>query len=386
MNQSNWKEFTFGKLINKPYKATAYTKDDLEVTTLDNNNSIRYITRTAENNGCELIINRTNDLNVEEGNCITIGDTTATIFYQNKQFITGDHMVVIRAPWMNIYLGFYFVTLLKQEQYKYSYGRAYLMNRISETIVKLPCLTNIDGSIIIDNSRQYSSDGFVPDWKKMEDYIKTLYHKPITTKNVKTSDKKIQLDTKKWQEFSLNELFILKGGFYNKKPEHSDLEANIPFLASTESNNGVTEIYSLEDILSWDKTGNPDSTLNKKLFEGNTIAVTVNGSVCNAFYQNNKFTCSHDITVLSLKNYSLNVWIAQFLCTVIMNEKYRWSYGRKPHDIKKFGKLVIKLPVKLDVFGNPIIDELHKYSKNGFIPDFDYMEKFIKNLPYGDKI
>ena len=385
MNQNNWMEFTFGKLINKPYKATAYAKDDLEVSTLDNN-SIRYITRTAENNGCELLINCTGDLNVEDGNCITIGDTTATIFYQDKKFITGDHMVVIRAPWMNIYLGLYFVTLLKQEQYKYSYGRAYLMNRISETIVKLPCLTNTDGTIFIDDSKQYSSEGFVPDWKKMESYIKTLYYRPITTKNTKTCAKEAHLDTEKWQEFSLNELFILKGGFYNKKPEHSDLEANIPFLASTESNNGVTEMYSLEDIFSWDKTGNPDSTLDKKIFDGNTIAVTVNGSVCNAFYQKDRFTCSHDITVLSLKNHTLNVWIAQFLCTVIMNEKYRWSYGRKPHDVKKFGKSVIKLPVKLDASENPIIDEHHKYSNSGFIPDFDYMEKYIKNLPYGDKL
>ena len=43
------------------------------------------------------------------------------------------------------------------------------------------------------------------------------------------------------------------------KPEHS-IDGNIPFLASTESNNGVTEFYSIEDIRGWDKVGNEDNT------------------------------------------------------------------------------------------------------------------------------
>lgn len=84
----------------------------------------------------------------------------------------------------------------------------------------------------------------------------------------------------------LDDVFTLKGGFYNKKPEHS-AEGNIPFLASTESNNGVTEFYDIEDIKGWDKVGNEDDTLEKKLYKGNCIAVTVNGSVCNAFIKKN---------------------------------------------------------------------------------------------------
>ena len=164
------------------------------------------------------------------------------------------------------------------------------------------------------------------------------------------------------------DVFRLKGGFYNKKPEHA-VNGNLPFLASTDSNNGVTEYYSLEDIQQWDKVGNEDWTLNKKLYDGNCIAVTVNGSVCNAYYQSETFTCSHDITALYLKDYPLNRYIAMFLCAVIMKEKYRWSYGRKPHDVKKFGRSIVKLPVNKD--GDP---------------DWIYMENYIKTLPYGDRI
>lgn len=172
----------------------------------------------------------------------------------------------------------------------------------------------------------------------------------------------MNLDIDSWKEFYLEDIFELRGGFYNKKPEHS-IEGDIPFLASTENNNGVTEFYSTEDIKQWDKVGGEDWTLNKKIYDGNCIAVTVNGSVCNAFYQAERFTCSHDITALYLRYHNMNPYIAQFLCTVIMQDKYRWSYGRKPHDVKKFGRSLIKLPVNL--FGDL---------------DWQFMEDYIRSL------
>ena len=133
LNMSEWKEFKFGKLIHKIYKGKAINKDELTETS-NKEKQIRYITRTSINNGCELLADITNvdEVCIEEENAITIGDTTATCFYQAEQFITGDHMVVIRADWLNEIIGLYIVAILNKEQYKYSYGRAYLMERICE--------------------------------------------------------------------------------------------------------------------------------------------------------------------------------------------------------------------------------------------------------------
>lgn len=219
----------------------------------------------------------------------------------------------------------------------------------------------------------------------LNDYLSYLVKSrkyPTLVSKVKTIP---NLDTTKWSEFVLSKIFTLKGGFYNKKPEHS-LEGTIPFLGSTENNNGVTELYHENDIRYWDKNGKEDDTLSKKIFDGNCIAVTVNGSVCNAYYQSEMFTCSHDITALYLKNYELTPSLAMFICTIIMQDKYRWSYGRKPHDVKKFGKSIIKLPIKRDSNGNPIIDEKCKFCDSGYIPDWDYMETFINSLPFGESI
>ena len=347
---NTWKEFRLGDLFTQMYKAEAHIKAEYDFYSTPFENSIRFISRTEENNGCDCYILNRDLTGIEDGMAIVIGDTTATCSYQEDPFVCGDHMVICRADWINLYSALFIITLLKQEKYKYSYGRAFKMQLISDTILKLPATPERK-----------------PDWDYMESFIKSLNHKPLATAN-QGGCASPTLGVESWKEFVYTDIFQLKGGFYNKKPEHS-VNGKIPFLASTESNNVVTEYYSLEDIKQWDKVGNEDWTLDKKLYDGNCITVTVNGSVCNAYYQSDVFTCSHDITALYLKGYILNRYIAVFLCTVIMKEKYRWSYGRKPHDIKKFGKSIIKLPVNRE--GKP---------------DWPFMESYIKSLPYGDRI
>lgn len=174
LNKDRWQEFEFGRLIKSIYKAHAYTKDDLTEQNVKLDSTLRYITRTAEDNGCELIVKNEAISYVEEGNAITIGDTTATCFYQEEKFVTGDHMIVVRANWLNTYTGLFIVTLLNNEQYRYSYGRAFLMDRLKETVLKLPICRNNDGLPIIDEAKRFSDEGFIPDWQFMEDYIKSL--------------------------------------------------------------------------------------------------------------------------------------------------------------------------------------------------------------------
>lgn len=175
LNVNEWEEFRFGNLISSISKAKALNKDDLIVAN-DKKHSIRYITRTGDNNGCELLadISTVDKTYVQVKNAISIGDTTATCFYQDEDFITGDHMVIVRADWLNKPLGLYVTAVLNKEQYKYSYGRAFLMDRIKDTIIKLPIIRNDDNTPVIDESKRYSEKGYLPDWNWMEHYIKSL--------------------------------------------------------------------------------------------------------------------------------------------------------------------------------------------------------------------
>lgn len=168
------------------------------------------------------------------------------------------------------------------------------------------------------------------------------------------------MDTSSWKWFRYDEIFDIKHGFYNKKPEDNP-EGDIPFIGATDSNNGVTSHSDLETIAITTKTGDgSNSPMSEKIFE-NCIAVTNNGSVGYAYYQAKPFTCTHDVNPLYLKGHEINPYIALFLCTIIEKERFRWAYGRKWRPIR-MPSSKIKLPV----------------TPEG-TPDWQYMESFVKD-------
>lgn len=167
LNVSTWQKFRFGDYFEKPYKAIAYSAQDLIMTNPDDKDSLPYVTRTDKNNGVKGYYRKDDTFVIESGNAITLGDTTATIYYQEKDFICGDHIVIVRSKSLNKYVGLFIVTLLNRERYRYNYGRAFLKDMLEDTILKLPAIQNSDGT-------------YTPDWQFMEDYIKSLpYSKNI---------------------------------------------------------------------------------------------------------------------------------------------------------------------------------------------------------------
>ena len=121
-NGPTFKIIRFGELI-KPeniYKSNAYTKEELELREYNEENTIPFVSRTELNNCVDGFAVNNGLEKIEEGNAIVVGDTTATVAYQKEQFITGDHIVVIRADWLNEYTGLYIVTLLNKEKFRYT--------------------------------------------------------------------------------------------------------------------------------------------------------------------------------------------------------------------------------------------------------------------------
>lgn len=370
---NNWKEFTFGRLISDIYKSKAINKDDLQIAA-NWKLGIRYITRTAENNGCELIADLSfiDNSFIQEGNAITIGDTTATCFYQSEKFITGDHMVVVRADWLNEILALYMVTILNKEQYKYSYGRAFLIDRIKETLVKLPIKYNEDGTVYIDSLKKYSDLGYVPDFDMMQQYIKTLHFKYLTTKNKRMNIQKLKISD--WKEFYISRTYTQSGLFEIENCKcgsagNLDDGNEINYIGAKKNNNGVMRrVVRVESLVS----------------KGNGIMFICDGegSVGYTNYMDEDFIGS---TTTSIGyDEALNPYIALFLVTILDKEKFKYSYGRKYRT--HINEAIIKLPIQRNLKGGPIIDASKKYSKEGYIPDWTFMENYIKALPYGDRL
>lgn len=153
-----------------------------------------------------------------------------------------------------------------------------------------------------------------------------------------------------WRNYQLKDLFDFVKG---KRLTKEDITpGKINFLGAISDNNGVREQIETE----W-------------CWEGNCITVNYNGSVGEAFYQEKKFWASDDVNILYAKKaWKMNKFIALFMITVIKANKYRFSYGRK-WTMEKMKDSIIKLP-----------------SKSDGTPDFEYMEEFIKSLPYSDRI
>lgn len=195
---------------------------------------------------------------------------------------------------------------------------------------------------------------------------KGLYDsKPIANNSLK-------LNERDWNDFRYDKIFVIKKGFYNKKPDHVE-NGEIPFIGATDSNNGITSRCSYDLIEQTSKTGDEkNAPIEEKIFKPHCITVSNNGSVGYAFYQPIEFTCTHDVNPLYLHpqwNKQLNPFIAMFLCAIIEKERYRWTYGRKWRP-KRMPSSIIHLPVV----------------PNTNIPDWQFMEDYIKSLPYSSKL
>ncbi|MEK6886075.1 MAG: N-6 DNA methylase [Nanoarchaeota archaeon] len=208
---------------------------------------------------------------------------------------------------------------------------------------------------------------------KMRDYVAfTIESNTSANTNSKIGEKikkkNISLSERKWKWFKYDSIFEIKHGFYNRKPD-TNPNGEIIFIGATELNNGITSHHKIEDIEATPKAENaPNVPLKEKIFEKNSITVSNNGSVGYAFYQPINFTCSHDVNPLYLKEKELNKYIAMFLCPLIELEQYRWAFGRKWRPIR-MPLSEIKLPINEK--GNP---------------DWNFMENYIKSLPYSSNL
>ena len=356
LNVQDWKKFVVGRILN--CNTTVLSIKDI----LDDGNT-PFVSRTAENNGIDGYVSVERSA-ITKGDCLTVGAEGIYSFYQKKDFATGNKVYTLRNNRLNFYHYMFIATILNKEDYKYSYGRARIKSKLEEEIIKLPIINNKDNTPVIDENRTYSDEGYIPDWQFMEDYIKSLHHKPITTE---VNNGNIpELNIQSWEWFSMGKLFDIKKG---KRLTSADQEkGNNNYVGAIDSNNGIANHIGQAPI-----------------HEANTISLSYNGSVGEAFYQSEPYWATDDVNALYSRYSGFNKQIGLFMATVIRQEKYRFSYGRK-WTLENMNSTDIKLPIQRDSNGNPIIDDKRTYSNNGYIPDWQFMEDHINSLPYSDRI
>lgn len=320
INTENWQEFQIGKLFQ-------VSRGRRFVVSKHKEGNIPYYSASLENNGVTDYIS--NPLFIDRNAIIVT--TFCDAFYAKGEFTASDEITILHHEKMNEMNGLFIASAISKNAWKYSFKVKAFQTRITEDTIKLPI--NKKGE---------------PDWEYMDSYMKNIVQesekKIKTLQNIDKQKHKIKINN--WQDFSLggeSGLFnIVKGTRLTKA---NMKEGNINFIGSSAINNGVTN-YILN---------------SERVHPANLITVSYNGSIGEAFYQNEPFWASDDVNVFYPK-FEQNFEIAMFLIPLIrkVGEKYKFVDKWKLEDMCNDK---IKLPVN-----------------ENSEPDWKYMENYMKNI------
>ncbi len=300
---------------------------------------IPYVSSSKDNNGINDYV--APPLTTKKGakvivynNCLTISNSGSVgyLFYHNYNFIASDHVTVFwpKGRMLTKNIALYLKPVFEKIRYKYNFGREISNSRLERENILLP----------VDKNN-------VPDWNYMENYTnnitKNVKFNPIETLNISTCYK----DIKKWGEFSFIDKKLWTRITHGQRLIAEDrISGDIDYYSASEFNNSQTDQIS-----------------NPLFIEKNCI---VYNTFASAFYVENEFTASDEI--YCFHNEKLNKYNALFITTIMKKNKYKFQFGRKAF-YNKFCNETIRLPI----------------TQKGD-PDWQYMEDYIKSLPYADLI
>ena len=76
---------------------------------------------------------------MDPGNVITIGLDTQTVFYQPRNFYTGQNIQILEQANLNCYNAMFIIPLIKQQMVKFNWGgNGATLGRLSRTKIALP--------------------------------------------------------------------------------------------------------------------------------------------------------------------------------------------------------------------------------------------------------
>lgn len=323
-----WEKF----ILNELFDITS-TKSSIDRNKLNGvEGRTPYITRTDMDNGMDSFIGNQSAYEMDEGNVITIGLDTQTVFYQPTSFYTGQNIQILKNDHLNRYVALFIVPLIKKQMEKFNWGgNGATLGRLKKVALMLP-----------------ATDNESPDYAFMEEYMKHMeqkllirYKKFLQTKNIRTQ-KGEENKTHNWKDFLISDIGEITSGrdIYDRER----IEGRNPYVTATALQNGIGYFV-----------GNTNDTLS----EG-CISVNRNGSVGYAFYHPYNALFGNDTR--RVVPYNKNRWVNFFITRAITHQKDKYGYGLKL-GTDRLKKQSIMLPATED-------DQ----------PDYEYMEHYMRNV------
>lgn len=373
LNTSNWKSF----LLKDLFEIKMGDKLDKNKMTQDCP-TVNFVSRISNNNGVDLKVDLIDNLEPNKAGLLTVslgGEYLGSCYVQKEPFYTAQNVAIMapRFPQMNLYVNQFICTLVKFEcktKY-YAFGRELNTHINKDFEINLPIIYEDLDIPFIDKTHKYSANGYVPDWEFMENYINSLNSQQIRTDN---KESKIQIDFQKWREFKLSSLLSIRNGKGITSEEVESNPGSLRAIQSGEDNNGVMGYIDLSYCQSKGYT----------VCLAPCLTVARTGSAGFVSFQKDGCVVGDSAKILQLEPEHATIPCYLFIQTLLKMNQFKYDYGRKVTEKKYLNEIII-LPIKFKN-NEPVIDKEKRYSKDGFIPDWEYMEKYIKSLPFGDRL
>ena len=262
------------------------------------------------------------------------GNFYATVQATDFYIATRVKALISKYPEANKLSLLFIATIINKEEFKFNYGRN-ATDKIPKIEIKLP--VTILG---------------VPDWEFMETEIDRIVKIIDIDNKSKTNNSVSQLQKLNWEEFYIKDIFTTIENCKCQNASELDDGDDIYYIGAKKTDNGAMKRVAI------------NTELRTK---GNCIIFICDGqgSVGYSNYIDMDFIGSTTLSVGYMNN--LNKYIGLFLVTILDLERSKYSFGRK----YRRGLLDTKIKLPSDKQGNP---------------DWQFMEDYIKSLPYSDNL
>jgi len=304
-----------------------------------------YVVRTSSNNGQRGFIDE-DELYLNDGNTISFGQDTATMFYQEKPYFTGDKIKILKAKnkKFNKNNAQFFISTMAKAFSAFSWGSSsFNVSIIENQKLTLPTqngkidfafMENFIAELEAERLAELEAERLA----ELEAYLSATGLQDYTL--TKEEEEALQVfEGVEWQTYNLEELFG-KSTRGRRLKSADRVSGNLPFVTAGEANEGISDFIGNDVIV----------------FSENTTTIDMFGS---AKYRNYKYGGDDHIAVVHTEK--LPKFASIFVTTAIhkVSNAGQFSYSRNFY-AKDADELNISLP-----------------SSQG-VPLYAYMEVFIK--------
>ena len=341
----DWREYEIGELFNVQTTKKKFNAQDVEF-----GGKYRYVARGESNNGIRGYIDEDTQY-LNDGNTISFGQDTATMFYQPESYFTGDKIKIFQ-PQKNVALNRqnaqFFITAMKRAFSTFSWGSSsYNVATLNSTKIILPTQNK---KIAFDYIEEFIATLEAERLGMLDTYLieENLKNCALAREEREALE---NIKNVKWGEFRNDELFdVYPSKAYTGLNDDKILVKNgkTPYVSNQSQNNGYIgwsnfEALNAENVITLSDTWQSERTI---------------------FYQPKAFIGKSHLQVMKplmpeFEKHSAMFIISSFRKAILeMNYDYGTKFNRE-----KIKATKIQLPIKSD-----------------FTPDFDFMATYIKAM------